>query len=151
MEQVAEGRVGALRPDDGASRRFDELDIESNVFADPQHGSGEDDVDVGLARDGWPAGISPANRDAMRLDRTIRESSPDNALTTASGRLNARKSIEGSGRSMRNGRTNNRLIARTTTRSFGAAIERHARSSCAMTVALGGRSLGFLDNARRIT
>jgi hypothetical protein len=48
---------------------------------------------------GW--GLSPANRDATRLEPTISDSSPDRELVMASGRLKARKSVSGSARRIR--------------------------------------------------
>ena len=51
----------------------------------------------------------PANRAAARLERTTSDFRPESEVVNASGRLKARKSVSGSGRSMRNGRTIRRV------------------------------------------
>ena len=65
--------------------------------------------------------VPPANRDAARLERTTSDFSAESEVVNASGRLNARKSVSGSGRSMRNGRTIRRVTAFG---SSGAAFPR---------------------------
>ena len=57
------------------------------------------------------SGASPANRAAVALERTISEPTPDNDVAIASGRLKARKSVSGSGRSTRKGSTTRRVSA----------------------------------------
>ena len=55
------------------------------------------------------SGASPGNRAAVALERTISEPMPDSDVAIASGRLKARKSVSGSGRSTRNGSTTMRV------------------------------------------
>jgi hypothetical protein len=57
------------------------------------------------------SGASPANRAAVALERTTRDPIPESEVVMASGRLNARKSVSGSGRRIRNGSTTSRVIA----------------------------------------
>ena len=72
------------------------------------------------------SGWSAEYRDAARLDRTMSDSRPDSETVIASGRLNARKSIAGSGRSIRNGSTINRVVARAVTVPDKSPRARHA-------------------------
>ncbi len=89
-----------------------------------------------------------AKRAAARLDRTVSESSADNDTVIASGRLNARKSTSGSGRSTRNGSTTSRLVARAFTTSPASPRDIEARRSVAMSSADGYRSSRALATAR---
>ena len=57
--------------------------------------------------------VSPAKRDAAAVERTTSDGSPESAELIASGRLNARNSMAGSGRKRRNGSTTRRDIGRT--------------------------------------
>ncbi len=97
------------------------------------------------------SGVSPANRAAVALERTISEPIPDNDVEMASGRLKARKSVSGSGRSTRNGSTTSRVSACATAAVLSLSTPRAARSSSVMTSADGGRSAGRLANALRMT
>jgi hypothetical protein len=53
--------------------------------------------------------VLPANRDAAKLERTTSDFSAESEVVNASGRLKAKKSVSGSGRSMRNGKMIRRM------------------------------------------
>ena len=97
------------------------------------------------------SGASPANRAAVALDRTISDPMPANDVVMASGRLNARKSMSGSGRKTRKGRTTTRVSARAIARGSWPSRLRTAFSSFAMAWAETGRPSGFFASARRMT
>ena len=56
------------------------------------------------------SGASLENREAARLDRTTSDCRPESDAVMASDRLNAKKSVSGSGRSTRNGKTISRVM-----------------------------------------
>jgi hypothetical protein len=97
------------------------------------------------------SGASPAKRAAVALERTTSEPMRAREVAIASGRLNARKSVSGSGRSTRNGRTTSRVSARASAGVSSRDAPGMARSSSAMASAEAGRSAGRLERARRIT
>ena len=97
------------------------------------------------------SGASPANRAAVALDRTISDPMPANDVVMASGRLNARKSMSGSGRKTRKGSTTTRVSARAIARGSWPSRLRTAFSSFAMAWADTGRPSGFFASARRMT
>ena len=97
------------------------------------------------------SGASPAKRAAVALERTTSERMPDSEVAIASGRLKARKSVSGSGRSTRKGRTTMRVSARASAGVSSPRTPRTARSSSAIASAEAGRSAGRLASARRIT
>lgn len=76
---------------------------------------------------------------------------PDRALVTASGTLKARKSVSASGRSIRNGSTISRVIARAGAPASAGASAIASRSSEAIVAALSGRWAGTFSSARRTT
>ena len=97
------------------------------------------------------SGVSAGKRAAVVLERTISEPMPDNDVAMASGRLNARKSVSGSGRRTRNGSTTRRVSGRARTWELPSSTPRMARSASAIASADAGRSSGRLASARRIT
>ncbi len=97
------------------------------------------------------SGVSAPKRAATTLERTISEALPDSDVAMASGRLNARKSVSGSGRRTRNGRTTRRVSGWARLGVAPVSTPRMARSSSAIASADAGRSAGLLAMARRIT
>ena len=97
------------------------------------------------------SGASPENRAAVALERTINEPVPESDVAIASGRLKARKSVSGSGRSTRNGSTTMRVSACASARVPSLSVLRTPRSSSAIASADAGRSAGRLARARRMT
>ena len=93
------------------------------------------------------SGVSAPKRAATTLERTISEALPDSDVAMASGRLNARKSVSGSGRRTRNGRTTRRVSACA---RLGVAPRVHAasmaRSSSAIASADAGPFRGLLGH-----
>ena len=85
------------------------------------------------------------------LDRTIRELSPVSEVAIASGRLNARKSDSGSGRSARNGSTTRRVSGCASAVVLSLCTPSTSSSSLAIASADGGRCGGRLASARRST
>ena len=92
------------------------------------------------------SGVSAPKRAATALERTISDALPDNDVAMASGRLNARKSVSGSGRRTRNGRTTSRVSACARLGVAPLSTPRMARSSSAMASADAGRSAGSLGH-----
>ena len=116
--------TAVLNPKQVADRRLRRVDhssvpveasvswVVTRISSPAKQRAGHDHVDVGLRADFSRVLASPANRAAAMLDRTTSDSSPDSELVSASGRLKARKSVSGSGRSMRNGSTIRRVRRR---------------------------------------
>ena len=133
-EQVAE-RALKSRPDDrppGASTSY----ADSNLVASPQQIAVMTMSASASAAMRLRSGTSPANCAAVTLDRTTSDSSPDNEPVMASGHPNARKSVSGSERRIRNGRTIRRVIDRARTGFPESATRRIVRRSCAMASAV---------------
>ena len=77
------------------------------------------------------SGVPFAKAAAAAVDRTTSAGKPDSAELRASARLNARKSIDGSGRSTRNGSTTSRVTGRTDGTSAESVTSMAFRKSCA--------------------
>ena len=87
----------------------------------------------------------------MALDRTASEVRPESELVTASGRLKAKKSVSGSGRSTCSGKPMSRSMRRGAMRSPEFSSVSTLRTASAIAAAFGKRSNGFLRSARWMT
>ena len=112
LEDVAKPHARRLRPPHGAARHVGQLGGHAQLVAAAKNRSGQHRVDVGFGQRLEIHGVRRRSATAVRLDRTRSDSSPESDVESASERLNDRKSISGSGRSMRNGRTMRRVIGR---------------------------------------
>ncbi len=97
------------------------------------------------------SGAAASKRPATTLDRTVRNGLADNDVAIASGRLNARKSVSGSARSTRNGRTTRRVSGCARAGVAPPSNPSTSLRSSAIAAADAGRSSGRFDSARRMT
>ena len=112
-EEVADRRLRGVGPEHRRAARVDELRRHPRSGA--RHAAA---CPAGprrprsRSRSAFRSVESPANLAAATLERTTSDCRPESALVIASARLNARKSVSGSARRIRNGSTIRRVSAR---------------------------------------
>ncbi len=107
LKQVGDRRLRDVRPDQRAGVGIGQLRADADMLPGAQDRSGQHDVDAEIAPDRAHVGSRRLTRACA--ERTMTDSSPASAMETASGTLNARKSVSGSGRSTRSGSATNRV------------------------------------------
>ena len=128
-----------------AGRRLDELRRRPELVAGAEQRAHDDAIDVGLGGERLEVGRlggEARGGGAGAHDERGRCRTSDVAI--ASGRLKARKSVSGSGRSTRNGSTTRRVSAWARAGVSSPVAPRTRRSSSAIASADGGRSRGLL-------
>src|SRR5262249_42860294 len=98
-EEIIDRGLCSLRPEQRAGGRIGQLRRDPHFTTRPHQCAADDDIDVRLDADLFGSAESLANREAAMLERTTSDFKPPSDVVTASGRLNARKSVSTSGRS----------------------------------------------------
>ena len=139
-----------MRPAHRPGRHFDRLHGHADGFAGVQQraGDGRLHAKIGCERSQVEGPLAESRRREARAH--VSESSTESEIVIASGRLKARKSTSGSGRSTRNGRTTSRLVARARGTSPASARDIDARRSVAMSSADWWRSSRFFAKAEQL-